>query len=193
MSTDLARLQSLRLKGRANAEALAVAWRTSPEAAQHELETLARAGLVQEKNGWFGLSDEGEAARQAALETERASLDASTLADHYEAFCEINGSFKQLVTDVQLGTLAAEDAPDRLAELHARFEPLAGRIGDTAHRLAPYLERFTTALDALRAGDSRYLASPMVESYHTLWFELHEELIQLLGRTRADEAAAGRA
>ncbi len=33
----------------------------------------------------------------------------------------------------------------------------------------------------------------MVDSYHTLWFELHEELIQALGRTRADEAAAGRA
>jgi len=28
---------------------------------------------------------------------------------------------------------------------------------------------------------------------HTLWFELHEELIHLTGRTRAGEAAAGRA
>jgi hypothetical protein len=29
-------------------------------------------------------------------------------------------------------------------------------------------------------------------SHHTVWFELHEELIRLTGRNRADEAAGGR-
>ena len=43
------------------------------------------------------------------------------------------------------------------------------------------------------AGDGRYVASPRVDSYHGIWFELHEDLIQLAGRTRADEVAAGRA
>ncbi len=33
----------------------------------------------------------------------------------------------------------------------------------------------------------------MIDSYHTVWFELHEELIALSGLTREDEAAAGRA
>jgi hypothetical protein len=33
----------------------------------------------------------------------------------------------------------------------------------------------------------------MIDSFHTVWFELHEDLIGLLGRTRAEEAAAGRA
>ena len=69
---------------------------------------------------------------------------------------------------------------------------LAVITGETAPRLGSYARRFHAALEALQAGDPRYLASPMVESYHTLWFELHEELIQLLGRTRAEEAAAGR-
>ena len=39
----------------------------------------------------------------------------------------------------------------------------------------------------------RYVASPRVDSYHGAWFELHEELIGLAGRTRAEEVAAGRA
>ena len=34
-----------------------------------------------------------------------------------------------------------------------------------------------------------YLASPLVDSYHTVWFELHEELIELAGSTREAEAA----
>jgi hypothetical protein len=32
-----------------------------------------------------------------------------------------------------------------------------------------------------------------VDSYHSIWFELHEELIRLAGRTREDESSAGRA
>jgi pyruvate,orthophosphate dikinase len=43
------------------------------------------------------------------------------------------------------------------------------------------------------AGEHRYIASPTVDSYHSVWFELHEELILLAGRNRADEVAAGRA
>jgi hypothetical protein len=38
-----------------------------------------------------------------------------------------------------------------------------------------------------------WLTRPMVDSHHTVWFELHEELIGLAGRTRAGEAESGRA
>ena len=48
-------------------------------------------------------------------------------------------------------------------------------------------------LPAAAAGNGRYVASPRVDSYHGAWFELHEDLILLAGRTRADEVAAGRA
>jgi pyruvate, orthophosphate dikinase len=33
------------------------------------------------------------------------------------------------------------------------------------------------------------IASPLKDSYHTIWFELHEELIHLAGRNRATEEA----
>ena len=52
--------------------------------------------------------------------------------------------------------------------------------------LVAYGER----LDAKEWG---LLKAPRVDSYHGAWFELHEELIQLAGRTRADEVAEGRA
>jgi hypothetical protein len=56
-----------------------------------------------------------------------------------------------------------------------------------------YRARLRRAADAAIAGDGRFVASPRVDSYHGIWFELHEDLIQLAGRTREEEAAAGRA
>ena len=60
-------------------------------------------------------------------------------------------------------------------------------------RLADYRVRLGRAVEAAQAGDGRFVASPRVDSYHGIWFELHEDLIQLAGRTRAEEVEAGRA
>jgi hypothetical protein len=30
------------------------------------------------------------------------------------------------------------------------------------------------------------VSSPKIESYHTLWFELHEDLLRLLGKRRSE-------
>ena len=72
----------------------------------------------------------------------------------------------------------------RLARAAPGWLPAAGRLWRPA-RPSDRAPAF--------AGDGRYVASPRVDSYHGIWFELHEDLIQLAGRTRADEAAAGRA
>ena len=82
---------------------------------------------------------------------------------------------------------------DRLAALHA--DATAWFTGAEAgpRRLADYRARLDRALEGAQAGDGRYVASPRVDSYHGIWFELHEDLIGLAGRTRADEVAAGRA
>jgi hypothetical protein len=36
-----------------------------------------------------------------------------------------------------------------------------------------------------------WVSCPLVDSYHTVWFELHEELILAAGLTREAEAKAG--
>jgi pyruvate,orthophosphate dikinase len=63
--------------------------------------------------------------------------------------------------------------------------------GEVAPRLAVYGPRFDVAFDAFAAGDHSMLASPLKDSYHTVWFEYHEEMIALTGRDRATEEAAG--
>jgi pyruvate,orthophosphate dikinase len=56
-----------------------------------------------------------------------------------------------------------------------------------------YRRRLSHALDRVRRGEVSYIARPIIDSYHTVWFELHEDLIALNGLTRAAEAQAGRA
>ena len=69
---------------------------------------------------------------------------------------------------------------------------LAPLVGDLP-RLDGYRQRLDQAAAQATGGDGRYVASPRVDSYHSVWFELHEDLIRLTGRTRAEEVASGRA
>jgi hypothetical protein len=43
----------------------------------------------------------------------------------------------------------------------------------------------------VKAGDSSWLTRPLVDSYHTVWFEWHEELIGAAGLTREEAARSG--
>jgi hypothetical protein len=43
----------------------------------------------------------------------------------------------------------------------------------------------------VRAGEGDWFTSPLVDSYHTVWFELHEDLLATLGLERAEEARTG--
>jgi pyruvate,orthophosphate dikinase len=80
-----------------------------------------------------------------------------------------------------------------LAALHADASAWMTPLLAELPRLARYAERLDAASAAATAGDGRYIASPRLDSYHGVWFELHEDLIRLAGTTREDEVAAGRA
>jgi hypothetical protein len=59
--------------------------------------------------------------------------------------------------------------------------------------LSVYRAKLDEALVKINDGDTAWLTRPIVDSYHTVWFELHEELIGAAGLTRQDEAEAGHA
>ena len=58
-------------------------------------------------------------------------------------------------------------------------------------RLSHYSAKLQAALDNVRDGDTAWLSRPLVDSYHTVWFELHEELIGAVGMTREEAARSG--
>jgi hypothetical protein len=45
------------------------------------------------------------------------------------------------------------------------------------------------ALDKFDGGENNWLASPLIDSYHTVWMHLHQQLILMLGLTRAEDEA----
>ena len=63
------------------------------------------------------------------------------------------------------------------------MEPRFGRV------ITAMITPFTAdgALDRIRGGDLDWFTKPMIDSYHTVWFELHENLLATLGIQRAKE------
>jgi len=198
-------LIAIALKGVAMTPAVADALAMTVEGVQPILDQLAIDGLVAPVAGATRLTDAGSArvAELRAAERDAWGLDAAGAA--LDAFVPIDHRVKEVVTAWQLRdpqaqvindhSDAAYDASvlDRLAEIHvdacAWLEPVAAAVP----RLGVYATRLEAAIVGVTSGDGRFVASPRVDSFHAIWFELHEELIQLAGRIRADEVAAGRA
>ncbi|MGQ0623285.1 MAG: hypothetical protein ACT4PP_01320 [Sporichthyaceae bacterium] len=199
---DLAVLTALRLKGRADVTVVSTCAGTDAGSAQSALDTLLDRELAAGGPA-YRLTPAGREALVALLDAERPGIDHAALEAAYHDFDEVNTALKTAVTNWQLigGTTpndhtdAAYDAAviAQIVAVDEAFTPLLERILTIVSRLAPYRSRFATAITKLGEGDHTYVARPTIDSYHQVWFEFHEELIALLGRTRADEAAAGRA
>jgi pyruvate,orthophosphate dikinase len=122
-------------------------------------------------------------------------------------FHDVNDELKEVVAAWQVREIGGESVPNdhtdadydawvvaRLRiDVHATILPIIDVVAASEPRFERYRERLDGSLASVSAGDLQMIAHPLRDSYHTVWFELHEELIRLTGRNRADEAAAGRA
>lgn len=196
-------LQALRLKGRVEPAPLAAASGLSETDCASIVGELIERGIAEETSGRLKLTAAGRDELARLLTRERAEINQVALMRQYRAFDEHNTALKSLMTCWQL---RGEDSPndhtdaayDRavvndLVTLNAGFQPLLTQLVQTAPRLAHYPDRFTGALTRVEEGHHAWFARPLIDSYHTVWFELHEELIGLAGLSRTEEAAAARA
>ncbi len=71
-----------------------------------------------------------------------------------------------------------------LAAIGTALRPLGTRLGDVLDRLDGYDARFTSALDRVTAGDTAWVNRTGADSCHSVWMELHEDLIATLGISR---------
>jgi len=191
------------IKGFALPEGLADAVLSTADDVRAVVEQLVLGGFVEPSAGAYKLTDAGRARADEAVAGERDAwgVDAATAA--LDAFLDIDHRVKDVVTAWQMRDPQTindhSDADydtsvlDRLAAIHADATAWLQAIEPNIPRFRDYGVRLSRALDAARGGDGRYVASPRVDSYHGIWFELHEDLIQLAGRTREQESAAGRA
>jgi pyruvate,orthophosphate dikinase len=201
-------LRAISIKGLTPVQGLADAVLSTPEDIQPILDQLVVDGLATTVAGAYRLTEAGTARSRELLEAERGAWGSDQAVAALDAFLDIDHRVKEVVTAWQLrdhvtgGDQVVNDHADaaydlgvldRLAAIHDDATAWLGSHASGSPRLAVYGLRLGRALDAARGGDGRYVASPRVDSYHGIWFELHEDLIGLAGRTREEEAAAGRA
>jgi pyruvate,orthophosphate dikinase len=199
-------IRVLAIKGFAKPDALALALRTGLAEATGLLDGLVAGGLAEAAVGSFRLTADGKAAGEALINADAAAWGADRALAALDVFIVLDHRMKDTVTAWQTrevdGAQTFNDHTDAaydagvlagLAALHddadAWLTPLLAHVP----RLASYHARLASAMAQATGGDGRYVASPRVDSYHGVWFELHEDLIRLSGRTRAEEVASGRA
>jgi pyruvate, orthophosphate dikinase len=191
----LAVLRLLRIKGRATAETLATALETE---VGDVIEQCEREGLVETTRVGYRVTDAGRERVEQCYADERAHAD-SMVIDVYETFLPINDEVKHAVTDWQMrfvdGQIVLNDHSDRshddevIARLHdidADAAPALESLAAELPRFESYVRRLRRALSEVRAGDHTMVAAPIKDSYHTVWFELHEDLLMLAGRERKE-------
>ena len=196
-------LRVIGIKGFALPDGVADAVFSTAEAVKPVIDDLVEQGLVELSAGAFKLTEAGQARSLEVLSKERDAWGASNATAALDAFLDIDHRVKDVVTAWQMRdpqtpndhTDADYDVGvlERLAAVHDDATAWLRPIEPTIGRFRDYESRLSRAFQAAKGGDGRYVASPRVDSYHSVWFELHEDLIQLAGRTREEESAAGRA
>ena len=153
--------------------------------------------------GWaltpFGRDED---AQRAAHE-----LDATGLRDGvdglYRRFLELNPQLLRLCTDWQLlPPLDNKTPPElnrhdnaeydaeilaRLAKVDSAVQPICAGLADALERFGNYGRRLAAARGRVEAGEHDWMTKPMLDSYHSVWFELHEDLLATLGIERGSE------
>jgi hypothetical protein len=196
-------LLCLRLKGFADADVLAEASGRSIGVVEEVLRSAENDGWVDarsgSRSGWT-MTAVGRSGLEQRLAAElAASGNRDGLEDGYERFLALNQPLLAVCTRWQVKqaepvVLNDHSDPeydrqvvDDLRVLHGRVEPVCDRLTAALSRFSGYRPRLSHALERVVAGDTEWFTKPTIDSYHTVWFELHEDLLVTLGRDRTSE------
>lgn len=159
--------------------------------------SLAEQGLAMVKGPITMPTQEGTAVVATLLRLPPGSQEERDLDKLFDGFLPINRRLRDVCSSWQTrqdGTpndhsdRAYDDTVrDLLDDVHEAIGPILRRMAAIEPRLAGYRQRLQKALDMFDDGESSWLASPLMDSYHTVWMQLHQELILMLGLSRADD------
>jgi len=196
-------LHALRLKGFAGADDVAELAELEVAEVTTHLEQLKANELVLYREGrltGWALTPAGREEQEAGLQAELTACGArDRVFDAYKRFLDLNTELLGICTAWQMKDEAtindhADPAYDRnviadLDALHTKVEPIIVDLETTMARYCGYRPRLEAALEKLHSGDNDWFTKPLIDSYHTVWFQLHEDLLNTLGIERSQEGA----
>jgi hypothetical protein len=197
---DLLALHGLAVKKAGGPEAVAAILGVEEAGVAAALEVAVEAGRAAGAKGTFMATPAGREWLDERYPEAFAEFRANpAAAETYERFERINRKLLELFTDWQMIATAGEriandhsDADydagivDRLGDQHERAEKVLDSFAELEPRLAVYKERLDAAYDKILAGEHDWISAVRIDSYHTVWFELHEDLLRMLGREREE-------
>lgn len=198
--------RALHIKGFATPDTLAPVVLSSPATVAPLLESMSDEGLLKMMGEMYQLNEEGKKLGERLMEEDRSNWSPESATAALDDFLDLDGRMKEIVTSWQMREVDGEQVLndhmdeeydkavlDELAGLHAEATDWLTPLIPELERLETYRIRLIRAAEEIVKGNHNYIASPRIDSYHNIWFELHEDLIQLAGRTREGETEAGRA
>jgi hypothetical protein len=167
-----------------------------------ELKDAAAEGLVQRREGQLAgwqLTPAGRAEHDRLVAAELdASGNRSSIQEAYDRFRDVNPELLTVCTAWQLRDGVLNDHGDEeydheviegLGQVHESARPIVADLAAALERFGCYPVRLGGAFDHVLAGETAWFTRPMLDSYHTIWFELHEDLLSTLGLERGAESA----
>jgi hypothetical protein len=193
-------LHGLAIKKHGDAHEVAAITGLDAARVQSLLDEAVTSGRVVKAGAKYMLTPIAQVALKTSYSREFAAERANPdMGKAYDDFEKINEHLKQLITDWQTLDVGGAKVPndhsnkdydnkiiDKLGSLHERAEPMLDRLAKPAPRLSVYKQLLQTALEKAEDGDIAWVSDARCMSYHTVWFELHEDLIRILGRQRVE-------
>jgi hypothetical protein len=202
-SAELLTLHAIRLKGMADDAEVAARFGLDLTLARELLLDFQAFGWITRVEfvgtaGWT-LTESGRSENERQLAHELAATNSnSSIHDAYLSFLPHNDRLLRACTDWQLrpsdaDPLAVNEHTDNewdqrvlttLSALREEIRTICQQLGHRLARFRGYDDRFTAALARVEQGELTWVARPRVDSCHTVWMELHEDLIATLGIRR---------
>jgi hypothetical protein len=170
------------------------------------LQSLSERGLVVLDHGPFGgwgLTKSGRIADQESVGIELDIVGArDQVRSGYESFLGLNAALLQTCGHWQMRKLGdihtVNDHTDsdydakvlsRLVRIDTSAQRICSDLASRLMRFSVYGDRLATALERALGGHTAYVTDSL-DSYHIVWFQLHEDLLVTLGISREEERGA---
>ncbi|MDV2980527.1 UNVERIFIED_CONTAM: transcriptional regulator [Actinomycetes bacterium ARC8] len=192
---ELLVLHAVRVLGYAGTERVIARVKLDEHPVRELIQRAQAAGQVTwtqfaDQGGW-SLTEAGKAHGEHLLAAELGATKTRTLVQEVlDGFGPLNSLVAGACTRWQLTELGLAQPPADLEQILAdlaraadELEVLEARLSSGLSRFAGYHCRFTAAVEHARR-ETGWICGTDRDSAHQIWFELHEDLLATLGRSR---------
>jgi hypothetical protein len=158
---------------------------------------LVEIGLMTRAARGVRVTPEGRDVHSSWARLSPGTDDEAAVRRAYERFLPLNRELLHVCSDWQVRPGGVPNdhrdtgydwsVVDRLRAIDDRAGPAINRIGRVHARFASYRSRLRAALALVDDGQFEWVTSPRCDSYHTVWMQLHEDLLLALGADRSSE------